>query len=394
MSNLQPTENWEYGLIDVAKGLAAALRREKKNEIFHMPKVGDCIPIRSGRAGIVSALKALDLPANARIAVPLYCCPVVFKAVKSAGYSLCFIDVDPTTFCMSPEDLGVKSSQVDAVIAVHMFGNMCDMTGLDEAANGKPLIEDCAQALGSRIDGRMAGSFGTVSVFSFRLGKYLSVGEGGAIFSGDPIIYSRLNQLIAEMPAHTLKAECVHVLETYIRSLLRSNPLYGIYGHHIWRIYNKRVDFSAQSPLSLSQIYRADFMHANARLTRLDFAIKRQRAYADYYLETLNLDSKMFCMEKSAAFYNRFMFPILFPSNEIRDRVASFLYNRQIDTSQPYKMIAHLAAIHYGYAGDCPIAELIAQRVLVIPSHHRLKQNTVHYIAQSLNEAMKSITNS
>ncbi len=49
---------------------------------------------------------------------------------------------------------------------------------LREAAPGKPFIEDCAQALGSRLDGRLAGSFGEIAVFSFRSGKYISVGEG------------------------------------------------------------------------------------------------------------------------------------------------------------------------------------------------------------------------
>jgi dTDP-4-amino-4,6-dideoxygalactose transaminase len=338
-------------------------------------------------------LKALDLPAGACIAVPLYCCPVVFKAVKAAGFSLRFIDVEPTTFCMSAEDLRAKSSQVDAVIAVHMFGNMCDMSGLKDAAQGKPLIEDCAQSLGSMIDGRMAGSFGTVSVFSFRLGKYLSVGEGGAVFSSDPHIYSRLCEVIAEMPSHDLRAECVHVLVTYIRSLLRSTPLYGIIGHRIWRLYNNRVDFTAQSPVILNQIYRADFVHTVARLARLDSAIEHQRANAEHYLRSLNLDPAMLCLEKPSVFYNRFMFPILLPSPEIRDRIAAYLYHRKIDTSQPYKNIAHVAAAHYGYTGDCPTAKQVAQRVLVIPSHHRLEPGMVSYISQCLNDGIKHITN-
>jgi perosamine synthetase len=230
-------------------------------------------------------------------------------------------------------------------------------------------------------------------VFSFRSGKYLSVGEGGALFSSDPHIYSRLCQLIAEMPAHPPRAECAHVLVTYIRSSLRSPPLYGILGHRIWRLYNQRVDFSAQSPLILSQIYRADFVHTIARLARLDSAIEQQRANAEHYLHTLNLDPKMLCLEKPTAFYNRFMFPILFPSPDTRDRIAAYLYRRQIDTSQPYKMIAHAAAAHYGYTGDCPLAEQIAQRVLVIPSHHKLRPDMVQYVSQCLNDGIKHITN-
>src|SRR5262245_3018034 len=109
---------------------AFAWRRAGSQSRLHIPEVGDCFPIRSARAGIMVSLKALALPAGASVAVPLYCCPVVFKAVEAAGYRPRFIDVDAETYCMSAADLAVKSAEVDAVIAVHMFGNVCDMPRL------------------------------------------------------------------------------------------------------------------------------------------------------------------------------------------------------------------------------------------------------------------------
>ena len=185
MLGLLPTEYWEYNLSDILRSLPVALGPSKQNGMLNIAGLGNCIPTRSARAGIVAAIKALDLPPGARIGVPLYCCPVVFKAIKAAGCTARFIDVEYSTGCMSTEDLLAKRSQLDAIIAVHMFGNLCDMPGLQEAAEGKPIIEDCAQSLGSRLDGRMAGSFSTIAAFSFRSGKYLSVGEGGALFSSD-----------------------------------------------------------------------------------------------------------------------------------------------------------------------------------------------------------------
>ncbi len=198
---------------DIIRGMVAALRPRETSGMLYIPGLGNCIPARSARAAIVAAIKALDLPPGARIGVPLYCCPVVFKAIKAAGCTARFIDVEYSTYCMSAEDLSAKRAQVDAVIAVHMFGNLCDMPSLQEAAQGKPIIEDCAQSLGSKLDGRMAGSFGTIAAFSFRSGKYLSVGEGGALFSRDADIRSRLSQLISEMPVPGRAEECVHVAE-------------------------------------------------------------------------------------------------------------------------------------------------------------------------------------
>jgi dTDP-4-amino-4,6-dideoxygalactose transaminase len=128
-------------------------------------------------------LKTIGLARGARVGVPLYCCSVVPKAIEAAGCEPRFIDVECGTFCLSATDLDEKKSQMDAVIAVHMYGNVCDIPKLQKVAPGILVIEDCALSLGSRLDNRMTGSLGEIAVFSFRSGKYLSVGEGGAIFS-------------------------------------------------------------------------------------------------------------------------------------------------------------------------------------------------------------------
>jgi dTDP-4-amino-4,6-dideoxygalactose transaminase len=385
MIGLIPVEHWEHRVSDLLRGFAAAMGPKQGHETPYISGIGKLIPVRSGRAALIAALRALDLPAGARIGVPLYCCSVVFKAIVAAGHTARFIDIDPTTHCMSAADLFAKRAQVDAVVAVHMFGNLCNMPGLQEAAPDKPIIEDCAQSLGSKLDGRLAGSFGTISFFSFRSGKYLSAGEGGALFSNVAEIRSRLSQLIGEMPAPSRAEECVHVAKTYIRSMLRNKPLYGIVGYPLWEIYNKKVDYSAKSPIVLSQVYRADLATTINRLALLEPAIEAQRANADFYSRTLKLDVGMLCAEKPGAFYNRYQYPIVFPSSEQRDFIAAYLYRRQIDTSKPYKDIADVGASYYGYTGDCPVAEQTAKRILVIPSHYRLKKETVQRIAQCLN---------
>lgn len=385
MIGLLPAEYWEYKLSDVIRGLVVALRPGEASDMLYMDGLGNCIPARSARAGIITAIRALDLPRGARIGVPLYCCPVVFKAIKAAGCVACFVDVEYSTYCMSAEDLSAKRSQLDGVIAVHMFGNTCDMRSLQEAAQGIPIIEDCAQSLGSKLEGRMAGSFGAIGVFSFRSGKYLSVGEGGALCSSHAEIRSRLSQIVSEMPLPGRAEECIHIAKTYIRSKLRSKPLYGMVGYPLWQIYNKNVDYSAKTPIVLSQSYRSDLAITVKRLALLDSAIKGQRANADFYTRTLKLDSGMLCSEKPGTFYNRYLYPIMFPSSEDRDKIAAYLHTRQIGTVKPYRDIADVAAAHYGYTGDCPVAEQIAQRVLVIPSYFRLREKDVRRIAQCLN---------
>jgi perosamine synthetase len=394
MMSLLPNEHWDYGLIDAIQGLRVALspRRPDDQWDIGIPGLGPCLPVRSARAAIVLALKSLALPPGASIGVPLYCCPVVFKAIKAAGCRARFIDVDPTTYCLSVPDLAAKSSEVDAVIAVHMFGNLCDMSGLRKAAPGKPFIEDCAQALGSRLDGRMAGSFGEIAVFSFRSGKYLSVGEGGAIYCSATELRHQLSGFIAALPAPGRVDECVHVATTYLRSALRTKPLWGLIGTRLWDAYSEKVSYTSQSPLVLGQIYETDRDMTIRRLPLLASWIDRQRSNADYYSRNLTVDAGMRCPETPGAFFNRLQYPLLIPTSEQCDRMAACLRQNQISTSRPYKDIAAVAAEHYGYTGDCPQAERIARTVLVIPCHHALKPADVERIATSVNRAWSQVS--
>jgi len=393
MLSLIPTEHWDYSPTDMIRGLLTALSSRHSGSQSHIriPGLGPCFPVRSARAAIVLALKALALPPDASVGVPLYCCPVVFSAIKAAGCRARFIDVDPGTYCLSAADLAAKSSDVDAVIAVHMFGNVCDMPVVREAAPGKPFIEDCAQALGSRLDGRLAGSFGEIAAFSFRSGKYLSVGEGGAVYCSKTDLDSRLLELISGLPVPSRADEVVHVVTTYLRSLLRTKPLWGLIGSRLWCAYSEKVSYTSQASIMQGQVYETDRDMTIRRLSGLASLIERQRWNADYYSRNLTVDADMLCSETRGAFFNRLHYPLLFPTSAECDRLAECLREKQISTARPYKDIAAIAATHYDYSGDCPQAERIAKTVLVIPCNHAIKATDIERIATCVNRAWAEI---
>jgi hypothetical protein len=256
---------------------------------------------------------------------------------------------------------------------------------LRKAAPGKPVIEDCAQALGSRLDGRVAGSFGDIAAFSFRSGKYISVGEGGAVYSSGADVESRFSELIEELPVPSRVDEVVHVSTTCLRSMLRSKPLWGLIGSTLWSGYSKKVDCMSQAPIVLGQIYKTDRDMAIRRMAVLPTMIERQRQNADHYLRNLTVDADMLCPETRGAFFNRLQFPLLVPTRAQCDRLAERLRQNQISTARPYKDIATIAAENYGYSGDCPQAERIASTVLVIPCNYALKTADVERISASVN---------
>jgi len=386
MSGLLPTELHRYSILDIIRGLIAARKPIGSQTTIPLPGLGEGIPIRSARAAVIVAIQALGIRQGSRIGVPLYCCPVVFKAIKAAGCVPWFLDIDPGTFCLSLQDLRAKRSGIDALIAVHMFGNLCDMPKVLEIMEGKPVIEDCAQSIGSRLDGQASGSFGDISFFSFRSGKYLSVGEGGALFSKNKDLHSRITELTAALPVPTRVEELKHIIETYIRSKLRSRPWWGLAGSRIWAVYNRRTEFADKSPIVLSRIFASDLAIIRRRMPQLDSMIALQRANAGYFEHNLQLDPRMLCLEKPRAFYNRFMYPIIFPSTEERDMMAAYLRNCGVGTSRPYEEVIAGAAKYYGYDGDCPMAEQTLKRALVIPNYYKLKNVDIEHIAQCINK--------
>ena len=138
----------------------------------------------AGRPSTPSSRPSTCPPAP-QVGVPLFCCSVVFDAICQAGLTPRFIDSSVDDYNLSIEDLQKKRSGLAAVVPVHMFGKPADMDAIDAAAEGIPVIEDCAQSLLSTYKGRLTGLLSTVSFFSFRCGKYISAGEGSAIICRD-----------------------------------------------------------------------------------------------------------------------------------------------------------------------------------------------------------------
>lgn len=106
-----------------------------------------------------------------------------------------FVDVLESSWCIDPDLVEAAiSPKTKAIIAVHLYGNLCDMNRLTSIAReyGIALIEDSAEALGSEWHGSLAGSIGTFGAFSFHGTKTLTTGEGGMFVTNDDVLYERV----------------------------------------------------------------------------------------------------------------------------------------------------------------------------------------------------------
>jgi perosamine synthetase len=106
-----------------------------------------------------------------------------------------FVDVLPDTWCIDPAKVEAAiSPHTKAIIAVHLYGNLCDMDALLAigAKHGIPIVEDAAEALGSVWHGRRAGSIGVFGTFSFHGTKTVTTGEGGMFVTQDDNLYEKV----------------------------------------------------------------------------------------------------------------------------------------------------------------------------------------------------------
>ena len=125
-----------------------------------------------------------------------------------------FVDVDLDTWCIDPSSVEKKiTNKTKAIICVDIYGNMPNMEDLLSISErtGIPILEDAAEALGSRYKGVPAGAFGVGSVHSFHRTKTITTGEGGALLLDDSAIYDRAKFLrdhgrSSEIPYYTLEA--------------------------------------------------------------------------------------------------------------------------------------------------------------------------------------------
>lgn len=156
--------------------------------------VRHAMTLPSCTSGIHLALLALGVGPGDEVIVPDATWIASAAPITYVGATPVFADIDERTWCLSAESFeACITPATKAVITVALYGNMPDMDAIREVARRHdiPVIEDAAEAIGSRYKGFKAGSFGDASVFSFHGSKTLTTGEGGMLLTDDAKLFER-----------------------------------------------------------------------------------------------------------------------------------------------------------------------------------------------------------
>jgi len=302
----------------------------------------DAIEIGLRASGIGRGDKVVTTPITAFATV---------LAILRAGATPVLADIDPVTGVLDPASVArCLDPKTRAVLLVHLYGRVGDMDQWTEfcASQGIALLEDCAQAHGARWKGRAAGSFGLFGAYSFYPTKNLgALGDGGAVACST-----------AEMDA------TVRVLRNYGQSTRYCHDLEGL---------NSRLDEMQAAIL-------------RERLAWIDRFIARRRAIAEAYdagIVNPRVRTPQLPESDGSHVYHLY---VLFC--EERDRLASFLNERGIETLVHYPVPAHRQKPTSALARDpqgLPQAEHFSATCLSIPCHPQMSDSDVNLVIESVN---------
>jgi perosamine synthetase len=391
-TELIPRNNWDYGFGALLRAIGAAVRPAPEASGLESLLHQQPLWTNSGRTSLYTILKALDLPAGAQVGVPLFCCSVVFNAICQAGLTPRFIDSNMDDCDLSVDDLRKKRPELAAVVAVHMFGRPCDMDEILEVAGPIPVIEDCAQSLFSTYKGKPAGSLSTASFFSFRCGKYISAGEGSAIFCRDARLRERVSKLIDSFESPSVPGMLVEALMTFVKATLYNRPWYGLLGYPVGTRLDKKLNLTAKDGFETGKIAATHRALVEARIGGFPEKIKVQRRHAERLAAALMPAGYVLLPASPDRSGNAFQFALRFQSTAQRDAMAAYLFEHGVDSSKYLDTIAEEACEHYGYRGDCSIAELLSRTILLVPIHYTLRSADIDRIARSINEGAQLIS--
>lgn len=295
--------------------------------------------VSSGTAALYTALKALEIGAGAKVAVPTYACSAILNAIYMAGATPRIVDVLPDSFCLNPKALKTQASDATCVIAVHTYGAEADIQSLKMSAD--MVIEDCCHSLGGRGQAGLLGQVGDAAIFSFYATKIVTGGQGGLVWSRNPVVAERVRD---------------------------------------YRDFDCREYYEPRFNFQMTD-YQAALI--NSQMLRLDSIRARRFEIADTYRSALPAG---FVVQAGLADVGRmvYRFVVVAPDVPTREALSVYLKGAEVGCAVPIERYELLHRYLQLDPAKFPVAEELAGRTLSLPIHVGLTDDEVAQVADAL----------
>lgn len=337
------------GVLDSQQYINGPAVRRLEEALRSVAGTKEAIAVSSGTDALLVALMALGIGAGDEVIVPSFTFFATAGSVARLGAKPVFVDIDPRTFNMDVQAAArAITDRTRAIMPVHLYGQCAEMDELIALARPRaiPIVEDAAQAIGAEYKGRQACNLGLISCVSFYPTKNLGgLGEGGMVFTND----ERLATVVRQLRNHG-------ETERYVHAMVGAN-------------------------------FRLDTMKAAMLLVKLaywpDLTAKRQHnaARLDELLDATPVETPRRAADRTHVFHQ---YTIL---TDRRDALKAYLAERGVASAIYYPIPLHLQQC-FGYlgckAGDLPVTEQVAARVLSLPCHPMLADDDLVYMADCI----------
>ena len=333
---------------------------------------GHVAALSSGTAAIHLAIIHLGVGPGDEVIVPSFTFSATVNPVVYQHAIPVFIDSEKETWNMDPELLEkaikdkrrrAKNKSIKAIIVVHLYGmpaNMDDIMAVAEKY-GIPVIEDAAEALGSKYNGKSLGSFGDFGVFSFNGNKIITTSGGGALASDSEAMIDK-----ARFLATQARDKAPHYQHSHIGYNYRmSNVLAGI---------------------------------GRGQMEVLDERIQQRRANYDFYLKSFSSYQGMeFLKEPSDAYFsNRWLTTVIIDANKTgitRERLQVELEKENIETRPLWKPM-HLQPVFSSYPAYLNgVSESLFNTGLCLPSGSNMTEEQKCFVVEAIQKRIKNTCN-
>lgn len=309
-----------------------------------------CIGVGNGLDALRLSLAALGIGNGDEVIVPANTFIATALAVTEVGATPVFVDVDEYFGISSKNIENVINGNTKAIIAVHLYGQPCDMDSIIKIARKHSLkvIEDCAQAHGAKYNDKFVGTIGDVGCFSFYPMKPIGAfGDAGGIITADKSIAAKIKKL-----------------RNYGSKVKYKHEEIGI---------NSRLDEIQAAILSINLKY-------------LNTTNEERNNIAKKFIDGIKNEKVKIIQVRDNTKHVYHVFPLIC---EQRDALAEHMENHGIRTQIHYPIPCHLADCYkyLGYKrGTIPNAEAYAEQELSLPIYIGLSDEKIDYIIDVINK--------
>jgi perosamine synthetase len=324
--------------------------------------VRHAVAVNSGTSALHLIVRALGLGPHDEVLVPSFTFAASVNACLYEGATPVFVDIEPETYNLDPDDLESKiTPRTRAIMAVDIFGHPADWGQITRIARkyGLHVIDDACEALGAEYRGARMGQFGDAAAFAFYPNKQLTTGEGGMLVTNSDEL-----------------AETARSLRNQGRGEM------GAWLEHESLGYNYRLD-EMSAALGASQMKRFD-----------TFLLRRDLVARKYHQRLEGLDWIRTPVVLPDVRMSWFVYVITLEEGLERDAVMEALELEGVPCRGYFSPI-HLQPYiqsRFGFqAGELPVTESVARRTIALPFHNRLSEAEVDRVAAALRDAIARV---